>query len=95
MLDLHENVRGVSLTVKVQPRARRTAIIGEAGGVLRIALTAPPVEGRANQACIDFLAELMGLPKSAVTIISGEHGRKKVVRLAGISASVVRDKLGC
>ena len=93
MLDLHENAHGVSLTVKVQPRARRTAIIGEAGGALKIALTAPPVEGRANQACIEFFAKLLGLPKSAVTIISGEHGRKKVVRLAGISANVVRDKL--
>ena len=66
---------------------------GEVGGALKIALTAPPVDGRANQACIEFIAELLGLPRSAVTIISGEHGRNKVVRLAGISADAVRSKL--
>lgn len=67
--------------------------MGEVGGALKIALTAPPVDGRANQACVEFLAEFFGLPKSAVTIISGERGRTKIVRLAGISAATVRAKL--
>lgn len=67
--------------------------MGEVGGALKVALTAPPVDGRANQACAEFLAELFDLPKSAVTIVSGERGRKKIVRLAGISAATIHARL--
>ena len=93
MLELHEHADGVTLSVRVQPRARRNVLMGEIGGALKIALTALPVDGRANQACVELLAELFDLPKSAVTIVSGERGRKKIVRLAGISAATARAKL--
>jgi len=77
---------GVSFAVKVQPRAWRNAIVGELGDALKIALTAPPVEGRANEACIELFAELLDLPRSSVTIASGQSSRNKVIGVTGRSA---------
>lgn len=82
---------GVRLAIRVTPRARRDEIggtIADADGrpLLAVRLVAPPVDGAANKALIAFLADLTGLPKSAVTILSGDTGRRKIVRLAGIAA---------
>jgi len=77
----------------VQPRARRNAITGEVGDALKLALTAPPIDGRANEACIAFLAELLNVPRSSVTIAAGHTTRNKVVRVAGVSAAEVRRRL--
>jgi hypothetical protein len=63
------------------------------GDALKIALTAPPVEGRANEACTEFLAILLKVPRSSVTIASGESSRNKVIRVAGLSAQQVRERL--
>jgi uncharacterized protein (TIGR00251 family) len=93
VIHLHETTSGISFAVKVQPRAKKNAILGDLGGAMKISLAAPPVDGRANQACVEFLAELLNVPRSAVTIVSGETSRRKVVRVAGISADSVRDKL--
>ena len=93
MIALHETALGVSFAVKIQPRAKRNAIVGELGDVLKIALTAPPVDGRANQACIDFFADFLELSRSAITILSGESSRNKVIRVAGISREDLRNKL--
>ena len=93
MIALHETASGVSFAVKIQPRAKRNAIVGELGDVLKIALTAPPVDGRANQACIDFFADFLELSRSAITILSGESSRNKVIRVAGISREDLRNKL--
>ena len=60
---------------------------------VKVALTAPPVDGRANQACVDFFADLLKLQRSAITIFSGESSRNKVIRVAGISAEALREKL--
>jgi len=80
---------GVTLAVRAQPGAKRTAIVGVYGeGVaaqLKIAVQAPPVEGRANLALIEFLAELFGITKSQVEIVSGELSRSKVFLLHGIA----------
>jgi uncharacterized protein (TIGR00251 family) len=84
----------VTFAVRVQPRAKKNAVLGELGDAGKIALTAPPVEGRANQACIAFLAELLGVPRSAVSIVSGQSGRNKLVRVEGISAARVRAAFG-
>ena len=84
---------GVTFAVKVQPRAKKNAILGELGDAVKISLAAPPVDGRANQACVELFAELLNVPRSAVTIVSGETSRRKVVRVAGISAESVRHKL--
>jgi uncharacterized protein (TIGR00251 family) len=93
VIAIQETADGVTFAVKVQPRARRNAIVGELGGVLKLALTAPPVNGKANQACIDFLAEVLGLSRSAITIVSGHSSRNKVVRVNGISADDIRNRL--
>ena len=80
---------GVTLAVRAQPGARKTAIAGIYGegpaAQLRIAVHAPPLEGRANQALIEFLADAFSLPKSAVEILSGQSSRSKVFLLRGIS----------
>ena len=93
MIALHETADGVTFSVKVQPRAKRSAFVGELGDALKIALTAPPVDGRANEACMDFLAETFDIPRSSVTIVSGHRSRNKVVRIAGISADTFRGLL--
>ena len=80
---------GVTLAVRAQPGAKRTAIAGVYGegdtAQLKIAIQAPPVEGRANEALMKFLAETFGLPKSALELISGESNRSKVFLLRGSS----------
>jgi uncharacterized protein (TIGR00251 family) len=94
MIPINEDSAGVSFAVKVQPRAKRNAIIGELGDALKISLTAPPVEGRANDACIEFFANLLEVPRSSVSIASGESGRRKVIRVAGLTADGLRKRLG-
>jgi len=84
---------GVTLAVRAQPGAKKTAIIGVYGegesAQLKIAVQAPPIEGRANQALIAFLAIFFGIPKSAVSVVSGELSRSKVFLLSGITVGQV------
>ena len=82
-----------AFAVKVQPRARKNEIKGEIDGALKVALTAPPIEGRANEACIEFFAKLLKVPRSSITIASGASSRNKVLRIAGVTAQYVRDRL--
>jgi uncharacterized protein (TIGR00251 family) len=84
----------VSFAVKVHPRSRKNAITGELGDTLKVSLTSPPVEGRATDACIEFFANLLKLPRSSVTIASGQTSRQKVIRVSGLSAGEVRRRLG-
>ena len=93
MIPVRESGVGVSFAVKVQPRARKNAIAGVLGDALKLAVTAPPVEGKANQAVIEFFAEFFAIPRSSVSIASGETSRNKVVRVNGISVQRVRDLL--
>ena len=93
VVPVHDSAAGVTFSVKVHPRARKNAITGEIGEALKVALTAPPVEGKANEACIKFLAQVLGVPRAAITIIAGETGRQKRVRVAGVSATVVVERL--
>ena len=93
MIPVQESAKGIVFAVKVQPRARRNAITGVVGDMLKLALTAPPVDGRANQAVIEFLAELFEIPRASVTIASGETSRNKVVRISGVSRLIVEQKL--
>ncbi len=73
------------LTVKVHPRARRTALAGRLGDAWKLALAAPPVDGKANEECVRFFAELAGVPKSRVRIVTGSSGRMKVLEVEGVS----------
>jgi uncharacterized protein (TIGR00251 family) len=85
---------GATFAVKIHPRARKNAVTGEVGDVLKVSLTAPPVEGRANEACIDFFSNLLKVPRSSVTIASGASSRNKIIRVGGLSAEQVRARLG-
>lgn len=93
MIEVHDTPAGAAFAVKVQPRAPKNAVTGELGGVLKLALTAPPVEGKANEACIEFLANLLNLPRSSITIASGQTSRSKVIRVTGLSADEVQRRL--
>jgi len=93
MIQIHKSASGVTFTIKVHPRAKKNAITGEIGDAFKVALTAPPVDGKANAACVEFFANLLKLPRSSVTIASGETSRNKVVRIVGLSAEEVRGRL--
>ena len=73
------------LRVRVQPRAKKNALAGQIEEEWKLLLTAPPIEGRANQACIEFFARGLGIPRSRVRLLSGEKSRHKVLELDGIS----------
>jgi uncharacterized protein (TIGR00251 family) len=93
MIPILESAKGISFAVKVHPRARKNAITGTVGDALKLALTAPPVEGKANQAAIEFFADLFQIPRSSVTIASGETSRNKVIRIAGVSKAAAEQRL--
>ena len=93
MVNIHHSTVGVTFAIKVHPRAKKNAITGELGDALKVALTAPPTDGRANQACIEFFAKLLKVPRSSVTIASGQSSRNKVICVAGISVDEVRKRL--
>jgi uncharacterized protein (TIGR00251 family) len=93
MIPVRDTPSGATFQVKVHPRARKNAITGEVSDALKLALTAPPVEGRANEACITFLAEVLNLPRSSVTIAAGENSRNKVICVPALSAAQVEEKL--
>lgn len=80
------------VTVRVTPRARRNALTLE-GETLRAWLTAPPVDGAANAALVALLAERLGIPKRAVTLLRGETAREKVVAIEGVNAEILRQRL--
>ena len=83
-----------ALDIHVIPRARRSEVAGERGGALLVRLAAPPVEGAANDALIEFLATTLGLPRRDIHIVSGERSRRKRVAIAGMTAEQVRAILG-
>jgi uncharacterized protein len=93
MIAIRDTPQGASFAVRVQPRARKNAILGEIGDALKVALTAPPVEGRANEACIGFLAAFLKVPRSSITIAAGETSRNKVIRVAGLTAAEIAKRL--
>lgn len=78
------------LELYVQPKSSRTRIVGLHDGSVKLALTAPPVDGKANTQITGFLAKLFKIPKSAVTLLSGQQGRHKKIALTGISQAEVR-----
>lgn len=91
MSGLAITVRGtaVRFSVRVQPRASRSEVDGLHGDALKIRVHAPPVDGAANEAVIEVLAEALGVPRRAVTIVAGQASRTKVVEVEGITANAV------
>ena len=92
-LHLVERDGGVTFEVRVLPRASRAAFIGVHEAAVKVALTAPPVEGAANLALIALVAEVFGVPKRDVQIVRGDKSRQKVVRVADTTLAAVRDVL--
>ena len=93
MIPVRETHDGASFSVRVQPRAKRDAVVGEVGDALKLALRAPPLEGRANEACVAFLAELLGVARGSVFVAAGATSRTKRIRVAGVAADAVRARL--
>ncbi len=86
-------MKGAKLTVKVQPGARRNEVAGFEGDVLRLRVTAPPREGRANQAVVSLLSETLGIPKSAIKLVRGERSRDKVFAIEGATLDEIRRRV--
>lgn len=93
MIPLKQTANGITFSVKVQPRAGKNAITGTVGDALKLALTAPPVEGKANQAVIAFLADFFDIPRSSVTIASGVSSRLKLIRITGANLQALEHRL--
>jgi len=91
---IRDTAQGAQFALRVQPRSSRNAIVGVIGDAIKLAITAPPVDGKANQAVIDFLAKLFSVPKSSITILSGETGRNKLIAVRSLTAEQVRKLLG-
>lgn len=89
-LDVREHAQAVRFSVRVQPRAARSGVAGSYGGSLKVRLTAPPVDGAANAALVELLAERLGVPKRDVSIVGGAASRSKVVEVRGVKAELVR-----
>jgi uncharacterized protein len=93
MAEIKNSPSGATFAVKVHPRAKKNAITGEVGDALKLALTAPPVDGKANDACIVFFAKLLKVPRSSVTIAAGHTSRNKVIQVTGLSAEEAGKRL--
>ncbi|MEK6304028.1 MAG: DUF167 domain-containing protein [Acidobacteriota bacterium] len=89
MIEISEKKGSVVLRVRVQPRASRTELTGEHAGALKLKITAPPVDGKANEECRRFLAKLLGVGAGSVEIIAGASSRDKIVRIHGVTANSV------
>ena len=82
------------LQISAQPRASRTELIGIHGGALKIRLAAPPVDGAANLELLRFLARLLGVPRSNVTLVAGAAAKRKLVEVQGVGLKTARARLG-
>jgi uncharacterized protein len=82
-----------TLSVRVQPRASRNEVAGLVGETLKLRLTAPPVEGEANEACLKFLAHLLDVPQARIAILKGARSRTKLLRITGLTQLEVHARL--
>jgi uncharacterized protein (TIGR00251 family) len=90
MLEIHEKDGAITFSVRVQPRANHNTIEGGWQGALKVRLTAPPVDDKANNALRRLLADRLNVPLRAVTILSGTKGRTKRIAVSGVTADQVR-----
>ena len=93
MVDLRQRGETVAFSVRVVPRASRDKIAGIHDGALRVRLTAPPVEGAANEALVAFLSGVLRVPKRDIEIVSGQTARNKVVSVYGLSPREIEARL--
>lgn len=90
---MKETENGVRFKVKVQPRSGRNEICGLLGDALKIKLTAPPVDGEANEACLKFLAQCLAVPRSRLSLVSGQTSTQKTILALGIKEQDLLDRL--
>jgi uncharacterized protein (TIGR00251 family) len=92
MVAIYNSADGVTFPIRVHPRAKKNAITGELGDALKVSLTSPPINGKANAACIEFFSKLLKVPRSSVTIASGHGSPRRVIRIVGLSAEEVQQR---
>lgn len=91
---LHNGQKGAALAIRVTPRSSKNEIAGILNdGTVRIRLMAPPVEGRANEALVSFLADVLDVSRSKIEIVAGETGRDKLVSVLGLDAETVHKRI--
>lgn len=93
MIDIQQRKDGVSISIHVLPRSSRCALAGIQEGAIRLKLTAAPVDGRANEECLEYLAELLGIKKGQMDIISGHASRKKIIQVSGMTREAIEERL--
>ncbi|MBV9075476.1 MAG: DUF167 domain-containing protein [Acidobacteria bacterium] len=93
MIKVQQSGDSVTFAVRVHPRARRDGVSGVVGEALKLDLTVPAVEGKANEACIRFLSDLLKVPRSSITIAAGSKSRNKIIRISGASVEQVMQVL--
>lgn len=94
MLHITETAEGIIFTIRVLPRSSRSGIAGIQDGSLKVKIAAPPVEGRANEACVAFLADLFGVSKGSVEILGGSRSKNKRVFVAGATRKAMESIIG-
>jgi uncharacterized protein (TIGR00251 family) len=94
MIELGEHAEGCILPVRAQPGARRAGVQGEQNGALKVAVTAPPEDGRANQALVEVLREALGLKRSQVELLSGQTSRDKRFLIRGVAREELQRRVG-
>jgi uncharacterized protein (TIGR00251 family) len=94
MIELGEHAEGWVLPVRAQPGARKAGVLGEQNGALKVAVTAPPEDGRANKALTELLREALGLKRSQVELLSGQTSRDKKFLVRGMAPGQLRQRLG-
>jgi uncharacterized protein (TIGR00251 family) len=94
MIEITEHAEGCLLPVRAQPGARKTVVLGEQAGALKVAVTAPPEDGRANKALVDALREALGLKRSQVELFSGTTSRDKRFLIRGVTRAELEERVG-
>jgi uncharacterized protein len=92
-MSITKTVTGVRIDIRVAPRSSRDAVLGEHAGALKVALTAPPVDGEANAALIAFLAKKLGVAARQIRIVHGERGKTKLLEVEGIDEATAKARL--
>ncbi len=95
MIPIHETARGITFQIQVLPRSSRCAVAGIQGDCLKIKITAPPVEGKANEECIRFLAAALGIKKARISIVRGLAARKKTIAIEDMTKKDAEAVLRC
>ena len=93
LIPISDHPLGATFAIRVQPRAARTAMSGTVGDALKVSLSAPPLDGRANVALVEFFSEILSVPRSTVQVVAGERSRNKIVRIAGCRGAEVQRML--